>query len=117
MPITHDQALAFYAALLDSKPMRFHVEAVLGYGKSPGKVSDFDSHNSDTLDRCEELLEHVTECTGLLKLQLRDRPRQQELDFSPGDEPASSFLKMPGAKPKAGAKPKNRVSKKRGKKS
>jgi len=86
MAITHDQALAFFSALLESKPMRFHIEAVLGYGKSPGKASDFESNNAETLDRCEELLGHVEECTELLKLQLRDRPRQQNFEFTEGEE-------------------------------
>jgi len=86
MSITHDQALAFFSALLESKPMRFHLEAVLGYGKSPGKASDFESNNAETLDRCEELLGHVEECTELLKLQLRDRPRQQNFEFPENED-------------------------------
>lgn len=86
MAITHDQALAFFSALLESKPMRFHIEAVLGYGKCPGKASDFESNSAEVLDRCEELLAHVSECTTLLELQLRDRPRQQNFEFPEGEE-------------------------------
>ena len=85
MAITTDQALSFYDALLQSKPMRFHIEAVLGYGKSPGKASDYESNNADVLDRCEELLEHVTECTELLRTIIRDRPRQQNFEFPEGE--------------------------------
>ncbi len=86
MSITHDQALAFYAALLDSKPMGFHFEAILGFARAPSKVTDFESNNAETLDRCEEMMSHVTECTELLMEQIRTRPRQTELDLDGGEK-------------------------------
>ncbi len=85
MAITHDQALAFYAALIDSKPMGVHFEAILGFGQAPSKVTDFESSNADTLERCEEMMNHVTECTELLMEQIRARPRQAELDLNGGE--------------------------------
>lgn len=86
MAITHDQALAFVAALLDSKPMRFHFEAILGFARVPARVTDFESQNAETLDRCEELLEHITDCVGLLTEGIRNRPRQSELDLGGGEK-------------------------------
>lgn len=86
MALMTDQALALYSAMLESKPVRYHMEAVLGWGKCPGKASDFESNNADVLERCEEMLEHVSEATELLRTILRDRPRQQNFDFPEGEE-------------------------------
>lgn len=99
MALTREQAIALYAAILESKPVRQSVQGALGYGKIPGTVGDFDSHNADVLDRCEELLAHVGECTTLLEMQLRDRPRQHDFDFPEGEE--SEAPKKRGRRKKA----------------
>lgn len=58
MAITREQAQAFYAALLDA----------------------------DTLERCEEMLGYVADCTDLLASQIANRPRQHEFDLEGGAE-------------------------------
>lgn len=78
--MTYDQAMAFMDVVLGSKPVRYHLEAVLGRDEAP-RASDFDSRDGKVLDRVDQFLRHNEEVVGIIRATLKDRPKQTEIKF------------------------------------
>lgn len=80
MPLTVDQAKAFFSACIGSPKVKANLEGALGHGHVP-PIDLLDSSDSDTLDKLEQLALQVHECAEVLIACVRDRPRQGELEL------------------------------------
>ena len=80
MAYTREQVLAFVEVLLGSPKACVHLGAVLGQGKVPG-LEDWTSMDPDAIDRCDDLLDYLTEATGILRECQITRGRQKTIDF------------------------------------
>jgi hypothetical protein len=81
MATSRDQVMAFVEAALLSPKVKVHLEAMLGFKKSP-EVIDFVSKESGAIERCDDMIGYLEEVTGILRVLQDTRDRQAEIDFS-----------------------------------
>lgn len=80
MAMSREQAMAFLEALMGSPKTKVHLEAILGWQKSPA-MEDFLSREEGAIDRCEDLISYLEETTGILRVLHDTRARQAEIGF------------------------------------
>lgn len=97
MAMSREQAMAFLEALVGSPKTKVHLEAILGWQKSPA-MEDFLSREEGAIDRCEDLIAYLEETTGILRVLHDTRARQAEIGFD-GDKASvvgKFFLSLDG---------------------
>jgi len=90
--VTRDQALAFIEVSVGSPKVRAHLGAILGYGRVP-TLKDFSSHDSDSIDWCDEIIGYLEEVAGVLRELQKNRERQLEV---PEEAPRARKAKVAG---------------------
>ncbi len=78
---TMDQRIALAERVLESKPVRHHLEAELGFGNVPKDTSQLTTDSKEVLEQYEGVFQYLSNAFKILLTTTENRERQGEIDL------------------------------------